>query len=169
MEELESTSKLGDAIDESSKLLEENNVLRDQYLRKSADLENYRKRVQKENQDLYFKANQQLILDVVPIIDDLDRALKTAEEFKNFDSFYHGVTLIEKQFVDILEQKWRVKRFDSIGERFDPKMHEAVSVESSDQTTSLVVEDYQKGFLLNDKVLRPAKVKVTVFKENKDV
>jgi molecular chaperone GrpE len=144
-------------------LEEENSQLKDQYLRKLADFENYRKRIQREALDSRFQANRQLILDIIPIVDDFERALKSADESRDFAAFYSGVALIEKQFTGMLERKWSLKRFESVGEEFNPDRHEAIlSEEKPGQTASLVIEDYQKGFLLNEKVLRPSKVKVTV-------
>jgi molecular chaperone GrpE len=108
-------------------------------------------------------SNKQLLLDIVTIIDDFERAIKSAEESKDFDAFHSGVLLIEKQFTSMLERKWGLKRFDSVGEEFDPQKHEAVATEESpDHETSIVLEDYQKGYHLHDKVLRSAKVKVSM-------
>lgn len=141
----------------------ENSELKDQYLRKQADFENFRKRMAREKADAIAYANKQLLLDVVQIIDDFERAIKSAEESRDFDSFHEGVALIEKQFTSMLERKWGLKRFDSEGEDFDPQKHEAVMTdEDSDHDKPVVVEDYQKGYFLNDKVLRSAKVKVAV-------
>jgi molecular chaperone GrpE len=146
-----------------SELERENSDLKDQYLRKQADFENFRKRMTREKADAIAYANKQLLLDIVTIIDDFERAIKSAEESRDFDSFHEGVALIEKQFTSMLERKWGLKRFDSEGEEFDPQKHEAVMTdEDNDHEKPVVVEDYQKGYFLNDKVLRSAKVKVAV-------
>lgn len=154
------------ALDQDARLKaleEENSQLKDQYLRKQADFENYRKRMQREAQEFRFIANRQLILDLIPIIDDFERALKSAEESKDFTAFFSGVALIEKQFVSMLERKWALKRFESVGEEFNPERHEAILSEAgSGQAAPRVIEDYQKGYLLNDKVLRASKVKVQI-------
>ena len=87
--------------------------------------------------------------------------MKSAEESKDFDAFHNGVVLIEKQLVSMLESKWGLKRFVSEGEPFDPERHQALAMEeSSELEVETVVEDFQKGYLYNDRVLRPAKVKV---------
>ncbi len=144
-------------------LEEENSELKDQFLRKSADFENYRRRVLKEKEEMAAYSNQQLLLDIVPIIDDFERAIRSADESQDFDAFHNGVVLIEKQFTSMLERKWGLRRFDSEGETFDPQKHEAVASEdSSDIEEPVVVADYQKGYMLNDRVLRSAKVKVTM-------
>lgn len=141
----------------------ENSELKDQYLRKQADFENFRKRMTREKADAIAYANKQLLLDIVQIIDDFERAIKSAEESRDFDSFHEGVALIEKQFTSMLERKWGLRRFDSEGEEFDPQKHEAVMTgEDGEHEKPVVLEDYQKGYFLNDKVLRSAKVKVSV-------
>jgi len=144
-------------------LEEENSTLKDQYLRKQADFENFRKRMTREKEDAVAYANKQLLLDLVTIIDDFERAIKSAEESKDFDGFHDGVAMIEKQFTGMLERKWGLKRFDSEGEEFDPQRHEAVTTEEvAEHEQSTVLEDYQKGYFLHDRVLRPAKVKVSL-------
>ncbi|MDR2079984.1 MAG: nucleotide exchange factor GrpE [Treponema sp.] len=142
----------------------------DLYLRKAADFENFRKRMNREKQDAIEFANQSLLLDLIPIIDDFDRAIKSAENMvstsKEFDSFYEGITLIEKRLVTQLENKWGLKRFDSAGEVFDPNRHEAIMMEKSPETPEPVVqEDFLKGYTLKDRVVRSAKVKVLMPEE----
>ena len=135
--------------------------LNDQYLRKAADFENFRKRMNKEKQDLVEFANQNLLLDLLPVIDDFERAIKSAETSKDFASFFEGVKMIEKQLSTMLENKWGLKRFDSEGELFDPNRHEAIQMEKSAGVSEAVVkDDYLKGYLLKERVLRFAKVKV---------
>jgi len=141
--------------------------LNDQYLRKAADFENYRKRMIREKQELTDFANQNLILDLLPVIDDFERAIKSVETssalqtVQDFKSFYDGVTMIEKRLYADLENKWGLKRFDSEGQPFDPNRHEALQVEKAAGVQEAVVkEDYVKGYQLKDRVIRFAKVKV---------
>ena len=135
--------------------------LNDQYLRKAADFENFRKRMNREKQEITEFANQNLLLDLLPVIDDFERAIKSAETSKDFASFYNGVTMIEKGLSTQLENKWGLKHFDSVGELFDPNRHEALQMEkSADVAEATVKEDYLKGYLLKDRVIRCAKVKV---------
>ena len=149
-------------IKQVSELKDELCKLNDQLLRKQADYENFRKRMARERDESVRYANQMLLLDLVEIIDDFERAIKSSEESKDFDSFHSGVVLIEKQFVSMLEKKWGLSRFESTGEVFDPEKHQAIaSEEVEDHDHSIVLEDYQKGYLLHDRVLRPAKVKVS--------
>jgi molecular chaperone GrpE len=137
--------------------------LKDQYLRKSADFENYRKRVLREKSEFAAYATRELLLDIVTIIDDFERAIKSADESQDFTAFHDGVVMIEQQFTSMLERKWKLTRFDSVGEEFDPQRHEAMMTDQSSECTHpTVAEDFQKGYLLEERVLRPAKVKVTM-------
>ena len=137
--------------------------LNDQYLRKAADFENFRKRMNREKQEITDFANQTLLLDLLPVIDDFERAIKSAETSRDFASFFKGVSMIEKQLSTQLENKWGLKRFDSEGQLFDPNRHEALQMEKSTEVTEATVkEDYLKGYLLRDRVLRFAKVKVAM-------
>jgi molecular chaperone GrpE len=147
--------------------------LNDQFLRKAADFENFRKRMNREKQEITEFANQNLLLDLLPVIDDFERAIKSAEtcpslkSTKDFNSFYEGVVMIEKRLTTQLENKWGLKRFDSTGEPFDPNRHEALQVEKAVGIEEAVVkEDYVKGYLLKDRVIRFAKVKVLMPETN---
>jgi molecular chaperone GrpE len=135
--------------------------LKDQYLRKAADFENFRKRMNREKQDAIEFANTSLLLDIIQVMDDFERALKSADTSRDFQSFYDGVNMIEKRLSSELENKWGLKRFDSAGEIFDPSRHEALMVEKSGEVTEqTVAEDLIKGYTLKERVIRPAKVKV---------
>jgi molecular chaperone GrpE len=150
--------------------------LKDQYLRKAADFENYRKRMNREKQDAIDFANQNLIMDLIPIIDDFERAIKAAETAiantateassggdisRDFNALYEGISMTEKRLITQLENRWGLKRYDSAGEPFDPNLHEAVMMEKSAGITEAVVQDeWSKGYTLKDRVIRPAKVKV---------
>jgi molecular chaperone GrpE len=134
---------------------------RDQLLRRAADFENFRKRVNHEKQMAIEYANQSLLLDIIPIIDDFERALQAAEGSRDFATFLEGVTMIEKRLTSQLESKWGLKRFNSAGEPFDPNRHEALMVEKSpDVSEAIVQEDLIRGYSLKDRVIRAAKVKV---------
>jgi molecular chaperone GrpE len=140
----------------------------DQFLRKAADFENFRKRMNREKQDAIDFANQSLLLDLIPIIDDFERALKSSETSKDFNSLYEGIGMIEKRLSSQLENKWGLKRFDSEGEPFDPNRHEALMMEKSAEVTEpKIIGDFLKGYTLKDRVVRSAKVKV-LMPENPD-
>jgi molecular chaperone GrpE len=134
---------------------------KDQFLRKAADFENFRKRMIREKQDAIDFANQSLLLDLIPVIDDFERAIQSAATSEDFKSLYEGISMIEKRLSSQLESKWGLKRFDSAGEPFDPNRHEALMMEKSAEITEPVVkEDLLKGYMLKDRVIRSAKVKV---------
>jgi molecular chaperone GrpE len=137
--------------------------LRDKLLRKQADFENFRKRMIRERDEAARYANAALLTDVIATIDDFERAIRSAEESRDFPSFLQGVSMIEKQLLETLESRWGLRRFTSTGEGFDPNRHEAVlRVEGPAESRPTVVEDYQKGYFLHERVLRPARVKVMV-------
>jgi len=149
---------------------------RDQLLRKAADFENFRKRINQEKQSAIEYANQSLILDIIPIIDDFERAIQSGEgglqasslqasgsqaSGIDFASFLEGFKMIEKRLTSQLESKWGLRRFNSAGEPFDPNMHEALMMEKSpDVAEAVVQEDLIRGYMLKDRLIRAAKVKV---------
>ena len=147
----------------------------DNYLRKAAELENYRKRMVLEKQSAIDFANQTLLLDLAFVIDDFERAIKAAETQReaagadsekiaaSYNSLYEGISMIEKNLISQLENKWGLKRFNSVGEPFDPNIHEAIMMEKSAELAEPVVaEEFIKGYFLKERVIRPAKVKVVM-------
>jgi len=132
---------------------------RDRYLRTLADFENFRKRSEREKEDFRRYALVGVIRDLLPVIDNFDRALEHAEEG---DEFHKGVALIYKQLFDVL-QRHGLKTISESGVRFDPNIHEAVVREEDPSVPShTVVAVLQKGYFLHDRLLRPAMVKVAV-------
>ena len=152
--------KLHDMI---SMLEDENSSIKDQMLRMQAESDNFRKRVLREKEDSIKYANSNLLMDLVTIIDDFERAIKATQESIDAEDFHSGIELIEKQFVTMLERNWGLKKMVSVGEEFDPQFHEAIGMEeSSEYDKQTVIEDYQSGYILQDRVLRSAKVKVAM-------
>ena len=132
---------------------------RDRYVRTLADFENFRKRAEREKEDFRRYALVGVIRDLLPVIDNFDRALEHAEEE---DEFHKGVALIYKQLYDVL-QRHGLKPIAESGVRFDPNIHEAVVREEDPSVPShTVVAVLQKGYFLHDRLLRPAMVKVAV-------
>lgn len=132
-----------------------------QYLRKHADFENFRKRMLREKEESIKYANTSLLKDLIAVIDDFERAIDSAQGTSDFEGFLSGIKLIEKQFASMLEHNWGLKRMEAVGKEFDPQKHEALMMEEDPQCdTDTVVEDYQKGYVLHDRVIRHAKVKV---------
>jgi molecular chaperone GrpE len=137
----------------------ENQQLKDRYLRTLADFENFRKRNEREKADFFRHALGAILKDILPVLDNFDRALEHAEEG---DEFHKGVLLIYKQLYDML-QKHGLKPIDETGVHFDPNIHEAVIREEDDSVPShSVTAVLQKGYFLHDRLLRPALVKVAV-------
>lgn len=134
--------------------------LQDQLLRKQADFENFRRRLHRDKDEAIRYANTDVLLDLADVIDGLERAIQAGAD-ADVDSLRDGVSLIEKQLTGLLERKWGFCRFTSEGEPFDPDRHQAIVSEESDSCqVATVVEDYQSGYLLHDRVVRPARVKV---------
>jgi len=139
----------------------ERDDLKDQLLRKAADSNNYRKRMMKEKEDARLFANSSLLEDLVQVLDDFERAIRSSEGAKDYDSFHSGIVMIEGQFASMLERKYNLKRFESHGKPFQPEFHEAIAMDQAGESPDMVViEEYQKGYQLHDRVLRTAKVKV---------
>ena len=161
-ETLAENDRIGTQDEKIKELEEEILELKDRLIRKQADFENFRKRMYTQMEETAAYANSQLLQDIITIIDDFERALASAESSKDFDSFHQGIEMIEKQFSGMLENKWGLQRLDSLGEEFDPEKHQAIAMDESEEVNKPTVsEDYQKGYMLHSRVLRPAKVKVT--------
>jgi len=155
-----------DPLERLASLAAENADLADQLLRKAAEFENFRKRMFREREEGVRYANAALLADIIPIIDDFERALQSAADSRDFAFFHSGVEMIERQLASVLERNWGLKRFSARsgpeGELFDPEKHEAIAVEETPAAGEpVVLENYQKGYYLHDRVLRPAKVKVS--------
>ncbi len=129
-------------------------------LRVSADFENYKKRVAREKSELIRYGNEELIKELLPVIDNLERALEHASGDVGKEGVIEGVEMTLTQFLQIL-QRFGVSPICAVGERFDPTRHEAVMEQATgDCDPGHVVSELQKGYLLNDRLLRPAKVVV---------
>ena len=134
--------------------------MNDKYLRLAAEFENYKRRAQRDQSETIRFANEKLLKDLLPTIDNLERALHCSQEKSDTEGLLQGVELTYKQFLDTLE-KVGVKQVTSAGEPFDPAKHQAVGqVESSTVAENFVVDEYQKGYFLQDRILRPAMVTV---------
>jgi len=131
-------------------------------LRVQADFDNFRRRTQKEKEDLGKYASSKLITELLPVIDNFERALQASEENPEFESFSKGVSMIFRQLESVLATEG-LSAMKSVGEPFNPEYHQAImQVESDEYEEGIVVEEVQKGYMLKDKVLRPAMVKVSM-------
>jgi len=147
------------AAGEDGAVGEENRQLKDRYMRTLADFENYRKRADREKTEFFKYALGEVLRDLIPVLDNFDRALEHAGEG---DDFHKGVALIYKQMWDVLKRHG-LRPIEQSGVPFDPKIHEAVVREENPSVPShTVVAILQKGYFLHDRLLRPAKVKVAV-------
>lgn len=128
-------------------------------LRLQADFANYKKRVEKEKSEIYQYGTEKFALELLTIIDGLERALLSQNQEKE-NSFYEGIQLVLKQFIEMLD-KHGIKEIEALNTPFDLKYHHAVMKEESDVESNMVIEVYQKGYIIHNKVLRPAMVKVS--------
>jgi len=134
---------------------------RDQLLRKAAEFENYKRRMEIDQTNFVKTANESLLGLLLPVLDDLSRSLKSGKEQKNFDAFFKGVELIQNKFMQILEGQG-LSPFDSQGKPFDVDLHDALlQVPRKDVPPGTVVEEVERGYKLYDRVLRHAKVVVS--------
>ncbi|HTM07235.1 MAG TPA: nucleotide exchange factor GrpE [Verrucomicrobiae bacterium] len=141
---------------------------RDRLLRQAADLDNYKKRATREKTDAIRYANESLVKDLLPVLDNLERALGYAEGGGNGKPLLDGIEMVRKDFIEILGRHG-VSQISAIGERFDPAKHEAVAqVESEQQDPYTVIDEYRKGYYLLDRLLRPAQVTVAKAPETKE-
>ncbi|HWP42966.1 MAG TPA: nucleotide exchange factor GrpE [Blastocatellia bacterium] len=141
-------------------LIAERSALYDQLLRRQAEFENYRKRIERDRAEFYHRARADVLTEMLPVIDNFERALSSLEKTGADEGVRHGVELIHKQFKDTLT-KLGLQPIEAIGQAFDPNLHEAVTIEPTDEhEENTVVEEFQRGYKLGDRLLRPAKVKV---------
>jgi molecular chaperone GrpE len=146
---------------ESDNLSEELNKLKDAHLRLMAEYDNYRKRTIKEKADLIKNGGEKVLIALLPIVDDFQRALETIDKATDLTSVKEGVDLIYSKFMLYLQQNG-VKAIESAGTPFDPDLYEAVATipASNDEQKGKVIDNVQTGYTLNDKVIRHAKVVV---------
>ncbi|MFQ5481504.1 MAG: nucleotide exchange factor GrpE [Nitrospinaceae bacterium] len=130
--------------------------LQDEMLRLRAETDNYRRRLQKEKADTIRFSNERILKDLIPIYDNLNRALSASSP--SVDSLKKGVEMIAKQFQGLLK-KQHITPMKTIGEKFDPRVHEVLSqVESADHDDGTIIEEYSRGYTIHDRVLVPARV-----------
>lgn len=136
-------------------------ICRDQLLRKAAEFENYKRRVETDQTNFIRTANESLIGLLLPVLDDLGRSLKLGKEDKNYDAFFKGVELIQSKFLRILEGQG-LSAFESVGKPFDVDLHDALlQLPREDVPPHTVVEEVERGYKLGDRILRHAKVVVS--------
>lgn len=152
-------------VEELKKRLEEKEKEKketfDRFLRMAADFENYKKRAAREKEDWTKFSNEDLIKSILPFIDNLERAVNHAEKVTDTGVLIEGIKLTLQQVHQTLN-RFGLTPFESMGKPFDPERHEAMLVVETDQhQPNQVVEEFQKGYLLNERLLRPATVSVS--------
>jgi molecular chaperone GrpE len=143
------------------KLQQENAALNDKYLRLFAEFDNYKRRTQKERVELLQTAGKDVVVSLLPVLDDFERALKATENATEVSAIRDGIMLVQTKLKSILSQKG-LKEMESIHTAFDTDIHEAITKipAPSDDLKGKVVDELEKGYTLNDKVIRFAKVVV---------
>ena len=145
---------------EYKKLLEDVAGFKDKYVRILAEFDNARKRNERERIELIKYAHEEVIVDILGIFEDLERSLDSAKKFSNDATTIKGLELLVSNMRELLK-RYEVKPVESVGKKFDPTCHEAMmQFESPEHEDGIIVEEYQKGYWLGERVVRTAKVKV---------
>lgn len=158
-------SELEQALEQTESLIEELRTKavqsHDDFLRKHADFENFRKRVEREKSDITRYGHEKMARELLPVLDSLERAIHHADESHDFKDLMDGVQLVRRQFLQALE-KFGIQALDSEGQPFNPHEHEAVGhLESEQHPPDSVVAEHQRGYKIHDRLLRPAMVSVS--------
>jgi molecular chaperone GrpE len=144
--------------DEVVELRKERDQLQDRLLRQAAEFDNFRKRIDRERKDTSEYAAVEFVKDLLPVIDDFERALQV--DAPGTESYRQGLEIIHRGLMDMLRKRG-VTRIDSVGTDFDPHIHQAVAYDDApDRRDGEVIEEFARGYKLGDRLLRPAMVKV---------
>ena len=140
----------------------------ERYLRQVAEVDNFKKRINREKEDAIRYANENLIKDILPVVDNLERAIAHAQGGGNGKPLVEGVEMVLRGLLDVFS-KTGVTQIAAVGEIFDPGKHEAIAqVESAEHEPNTIVEEHHRGYLFRDRLLRPALVTVAKAPEGKD-
>lgn len=150
---------LVDVLAELEKTRQEAAEMLDSLQRARAEMVNFRRRMEQEQERIRQRAAERLLLKLLPIADDFDRALRAMPEELQDNPWIEGIKLIERKLWSAIEGEG-VTLMDAVGKPFDPSLHEAVTIDDSGGAVDTVIEEFQRGYLLNGSVLRPAMVKV---------
>ena len=157
-EEITTEEKLQKELDDAKKQLEEE---KDRYLRLNAEFDNLRKRTIKEREEFIKYANEKLVLELIDVFESLERGIENARKTENKDKLVEGMELVYKQFKAVLEKTGLVP-IKAVGEKFDHYRHEAMmQTLTGDQEEDTILEEFAKGYMLNGKVIRYSKVRVS--------
>lgn len=134
---------------------------KNRYMRLSADFQNYKRRIEKEKNDIYKFGSEKIVVDILPIIDNFERAIDSSENNEESNGLLDGIQMIFKQLIEVLN-KHGVEEIEAIQKEFDPNLHHAVMQEECEGVdNNIVTQVLQKGYMLNSKVIRPSMVKVS--------
>ncbi len=154
-------AKEASVADEFAQLKAEYENRYDRMLRTIAEYENSKKRAEREKEEFLKYAIEGFVKDLIPVMDSIDSAIASTNESKDFDALSEGVQLIYKQLLDALERRG-VTPIEAVGETFDPTQHEAIMhVKSDDVPENAVIQDFQRGYMLHNRVVRPSMVSVS--------
>lgn len=154
--EAEPLAENTDLEQQLAEALEEQQRLKEQYLRTLADMDNLRKRTTREKEEIAKFANEGLLRDILPVIDNLERAVEHSDKTDDSGGLLEGVRMTLTQFTQVLS-RFGVEMFDTAGKPFDPAFHQAIGqLESADLPVNTVMVEMQKGYQLNERLLRPA-------------
>lgn len=160
-EELPDTEIIEEDQDTAPQVEEEEETLRDQFVRLQADFANFRNRTQRERLELYQRANEDLLLEILPVLDHYEMGLQTAEQHHADQAVVDGFKLVYEQFQNVLK-KFNLTPIDAVGESFDPHKHEALTHMPSDEYPAETCSNQvRRGYMFGDKLLRAAQVVVS--------
>ena len=156
----EADSELKAKDEEIESLKQQVETEENKYLKLYAEFENFKRRNRQEMETNNKYKHQGMVEDLLPIIDNFERALKIEGDSDSFNSLLKGVEMVYNDLVNTL-MKHDVREIESVGQPFDPNYHQAVMTEASDEDDGIVIEEFQKGYILKDRVIRPSMVKVS--------
>ncbi len=161
-QEQEAAEMLAKMVEKTAQLEEEAKKNYDLYLRTLAELDNYRKRAAKEKDEYTRFANLNILKKILGVVDDLERALENADdEKKDYDSLKKGLDIISRNLADILKSE-EVQAIEALGKPFDPQYHQPLMTEQNNEYPEhTVMQEFQKGYIYKDRVIRPSLVKVS--------
>jgi len=154
------TVESASAVADADELQKQRDDYYDRLLRKTAEFDNYRKRVDRDRQSMADAVTTDVVRDLLPLVDDLERALKADTGADGAEAYRKGVELIHRQLIEILRKRG-VQPIEALGADFDPHFHQAITHEPAEgRREGEVIEEFGRGYTLNDKLIRPSIVKV---------
>jgi molecular chaperone GrpE len=154
------TVETASAVADTDDLQKQRDDYYDRLLRKTAEFDNYKKRVERDRQSMADAVTTDVVRDLLPLVDDLERALKADAGAEGAEAYRKGVELIHRQLLEILRKRG-VRAIEALGADFDPHFHQAIAHEPAEgRREGEVIEEFGRGYTLNDKLIRPSIVKV---------